>query len=204
MAAEDLPMPYQYYLSLDRASSLKLGVEGSDEAADTERAGLAARLLEEYHRIDNDAYASAHWMSEPHTAKPFGIDLIVKHQRDIKAAVEDDELRDAVRDHLGYYPREEFIDDEDGQRWAWFDGGRDDPTIQAVIEIAVIELTSQLQEGTQEATPTAIADRWTRYSEAFNQTVETDRDRVIASGEDLATRYDYGQVDPATSSRRDG
>ena len=201
MTAEDLPMPYRYYLSLDRASSLKLGIEGSGEAVNSERADLATKLLEEYHRIDNDAYASAHWMSEPHTAKPFGIDLIIKHQGDVEAAVQDDELRDAVRDDLGYSPREELIDDEDGQRWTWFDGGRDDPTIQAVIDIAVIELKSQLQGGTREATPPAIADRWTRYSEAFPETAETDRDRAIGTGENLATRYDNDQ---ATSSRRDG
>lgn len=200
----DLPMPYQHYLSLDRARSLKLGIDGTDATANAERLRIASRLLEEYHRIDNDAYASAHWMSEPTTAKPFGIELIVKHQGDVQAAVDDGGIRDAVRDHLGYQPHEVSVNDEDGQRWEWFNGGRADPYIQTEIDVAVVELKSEMMGGPREAVLKEIADRWTRYHEAFNEAVRTGHDLVIDSDGNLAVRaaarYDHDWSDPPASS----
>ena len=133
-------------------------------------------------------------MSEPSTAKPFAIDLIIKHHGSVEAVVADGDLRDAIRDHLGYQPREEFIDDKDGQRWTWFDGERSNPYIQTEIDVAIVALKSRLEGGPQEAMLTDIAARWTRYHEAFHEAVRSGQDLVIDTDGNLAlqtARYDY-------------
>lgn len=194
MAESDLPMPYQYYLSLDRASSLKLGIEGSDEAANNERLRLATRLLEEYNRIDNDAYATSRSMIEPDTPKPFGLELLVEHQGDVEAVLRDGAIREAVRDHLGHRPGHQFIDDEDGQRWVWFDGGRRSPYIQTEIDVTLTELKGALQDVPPDVIANEIAGRWNSFEHALEEAMRTDRDLVLDEEGNLALgapiRYD--------------
>lgn len=161
----DTQVNYRHYLSLDRPDSLRLGISGDDEPANAERLALAQRLLEEHGRIEDAAYASAHWSQEPDIAKPFGLELIIKHRGDVLTAVKDAEIRNEVRDHLGYRPGSHFISDEDGQRWEWFDGGPTDPYIQAQIDAALIELRGCIYGVPEQTQLDDIATRWNAYRE---------------------------------------
>lgn len=134
MAASEVPGSHRHYLSASPAECLKLGVEGYDAESSAARLLTAKKLEAEYLRVEERAYAAAHWMSEPDVPRPFGLQVLIDHGGDVMAALEDDRLRDEMGNYLGHQPHEVFINDEDGQRWEWHDGGLRDPEVQARID----------------------------------------------------------------------
>lgn len=156
---DDEILPYEFYVGLSPADSLRLGVLGLDQAAADARLSVALAVQREYVRVSDAAYGSAHWMSEPTVEQPFGLQLTIRHGGDVLAVLADPELRIEMRDHLGFTPHEAFIRDEDGDRWEWNDGGAELPENRKLIEDALQELRDDI--GREDAPSLdAIISRW--------------------------------------------
>lgn len=188
MATSEEPNSYRHYVSASAAECLKLGIERFDADASAARL-LAAKAVEaEYLRVEEHAYATAHWMSEPDVPKPFGLHVLIDHGGDVMAALEDDRLRDEMRDHLGHQPHEVLIDDEDGQRWEWDDGGRDDPDVQAKVDAALKDLRTEIGSDVDQWRLQAITDRWTEQRAAVEAATPSQVTDDQMPADDPATR----------------
>ncbi len=188
MASSEVPGSYRLYVSASPTECLKLGVEGYDAESSAARL-LAAKAVEaEYLRVEERAYAIAHWMSEPAVPKPFGLQVLIDHGGDVVAALGDDRLRDEMRDHLGHQPHEVFIDDEDGQRWEWDDGGRDDQDVQATIDAALEDVRTGIGRDVDQWRLQAITDRWTEERAAVEAATPSQVADDQMPADDPATR----------------
>ena len=116
--AADAPMNYRTVLAAPPEQAITLGVSGHDPQANRRRFELALRIRAEWDAVSDAAYASA-GMLEPYVPAPFGLRSVIATEGDVRSALAHDDFADEVLDHLGLTAHEEFIRDEDGDRWIW-------------------------------------------------------------------------------------
>lgn len=95
---------------------LKLGVDGQDKRADSDRLAKAKEMIKDFEEKSERAYAAARWPEEPWLAEPFGAALLVRHGGNLSAVVADPAFEDTLITAMGLDPYEQSIPDEDGGR----------------------------------------------------------------------------------------
>ncbi|MDO5067433.1 MAG: hypothetical protein Q4D96_09165 [Propionibacteriaceae bacterium] len=97
---------------------LTFGVYGSDPEALQQRYEQAQAVRAEISAASDRAYAAAGLvpMHDPTVDDTFALQLVLTHQGDLNKVLEDDQIDFEIARAFGFY-REEFIRDEDGDRW---------------------------------------------------------------------------------------
>lgn len=116
--AADAPMNYRAAVSASPEQALTLGVVGHDADANRRRVDVAARILEEWSVVSEAAYSQAGTL-EPYVPVPFCLNILVATGGDVRSALNHEDFAGEVLESLGLSAHEDFIRDEDGERWVW-------------------------------------------------------------------------------------
>lgn len=111
---------YDQLLTLPPEQAILLGITTHDEDGQAQRLEIAEQLLAEHSRRSETAYANAAArgsLQEPLVRVPFGLGLVESTQGDLRELVSRQSFEDSFFWELEATPRNEFFNDEDGQRW---------------------------------------------------------------------------------------
>lgn len=136
------------------ASRLLTPTSGAGVEANAMRLAHAEEVVASYNRREDAAYAqAASSTQEPYVGPDPAMErLMVAHGGDVRAVVESEDFASTVEATLGMAPHEEFIADEDGERFeTWMPSADDEAYVSSVVGLArqeVSEAVPALSKGT--------------------------------------------------------
>lgn len=116
-------MEYEDLRRATREDALSLGVSGSGQAAQAERAAIAQEMVDEFARRQNVAYeqaAAERHVAEPYVPEPFGPRLVAEAHGDLHRVLASPQFEHAVMHDMGLTAHQEYVHDEDGERYESF------------------------------------------------------------------------------------
>jgi hypothetical protein len=152
-----------------------LGVDGNTPQDQADRLDRATAISADAAQVSEAAYlyAAAHALGEPHLPD-MSIAHAIQEARGDVTKIDPSLIRDAVEDAAGARPRTEFIRDEDGERYEYYDPSEADPDLRARVtrdqetvlhRLGVPEVVDIAPDASQVRLPRGI-DAWQASSTA--------------------------------------
>ncbi|AWF99863.1 hypothetical protein [Clavibacter michiganensis] len=150
------------------ANALTFGVSGDDSAAHAARGAAAQAALTRHSEQLDRAYASAGGQVDPWFAPPFGADLVAGAGGDLDAVLASPAFVPEVQREAGLAADEEFVHDEDGERWVQFTP--EARHVDEAYECARAVAAQLIERG--DASPTAVVGAGRTYGDLLMLTAE--------------------------------